>query len=403
MIKRTVVSLEQALSLPSATLRFAQLGWRVIRIEATPQANNQPGDPNRYTGSEFLDHDRRAFFIGPNVGKESVALNLKEAQGHEILHRMIKELDVDIFCCNTLPGRYRDLGIDYETLSAIKPDIIWAGISSMGPDYPYVPGYDPVTQAAAGMMELTGEADASPYMCGVPISDLKASDEVYANVALALAERAETGKGQRIDVSMLQASASWLINHQPLLNFPHAPEQVTRSGNQDRFFLPTDIFKTRDGYIYIAVGNDLQWQRIVQLPRFAAVDTELRRSLAGRHQDRVAMFAELHAITREYATAELEAELQAAKVPCGVVNSVQDVVEHEAIKPKLTRSTHPDGTTIYMQPAAVDRPELKQELPFPPRYGEQSVQVLAEIGYSAEDIANLKTDKIIAEPDYERY
>ena len=106
MKRRTVLSLEQALSLPSATLRFAQLGWRVIRIEATPSGGGLPGDPNRYIGSRVADDDRRSYFIAPNVGKEAIALNLKDARGREVLHRLIKSLDVDVFCCNTVPSRY---------------------------------------------------------------------------------------------------------------------------------------------------------------------------------------------------------------------------------------------------------------------------------------------------------
>ena len=105
MKQRTVLSLEQALSMPYATLRFAQLGWRVIRIEATPAGNRLPGDPNRYIGARVVDDDRNSYFIAPNVGKEAIALDLKDPRGHELLLRIIKELKVDIFCCNTLPGR----------------------------------------------------------------------------------------------------------------------------------------------------------------------------------------------------------------------------------------------------------------------------------------------------------
>ena len=178
MKRRTVLSLEQALAMPYATLRFAQLGWRVIRIEATPAGSGLPGDPNRHIGALVADEDRRSYFIGPNVGKEAIALNLKEAAGHEVLHEMIRALDVDIFCCNTLPGRYEMLGIDYLTLKSIKPDIIWAGISAMGPEYPNVPGYDPAIQAMAGYMELTGHEDGIPTLSGIPLIDLKAGDEV---------------------------------------------------------------------------------------------------------------------------------------------------------------------------------------------------------------------------------
>jgi len=178
MKRRTVVSMEQALSLSYATLRFVQLGWRVIRLEATPSGpsgpsgNALPGDPNRYIG-EVVAGDRRSYFIAPNVGKEAIALNLKEDRGREILRRVLRELDVEIFCCNTLPSRYRSLGIDYETLSAVRPDLIWAGISAMGPEYPKTPGYDPALQAMAGYMELTGEREGPPMLSGAPLIDLK--------------------------------------------------------------------------------------------------------------------------------------------------------------------------------------------------------------------------------------
>lgn len=120
MKRRTVLSLEQALSLTYATLRFVQLGWRVIRIESTPSGSLPPGDPNRYIGDIVADEDRRSYFIAPNVGKEAIALNLKTPRGRELLKRILEELDVDIFCCNTLPSRYHSLGIDYETLKAVK-------------------------------------------------------------------------------------------------------------------------------------------------------------------------------------------------------------------------------------------------------------------------------------------
>jgi crotonobetainyl-CoA:carnitine CoA-transferase CaiB-like acyl-CoA transferase len=154
MKQRVVVSLEQALSLPYATWRFAHLGWRVIRIEATPAGSADPGDPNRYIGSNVAGADRRSYFLAQNVGKESLVVNLKSERGREVLHRLIERLEVDVFCCNTLPGRYVELGIDYEQLRRLRPDIIWAGISAMGPQYPAVPGYDPAIQAIRTALRL---------------------------------------------------------------------------------------------------------------------------------------------------------------------------------------------------------------------------------------------------------
>ena len=123
MKRYTVLSMEQALSLPSATLRFAQLGWRVIRVEATPSGNGLPGDPNRYIGSRIADDDRRSYFIAPNVGKEAIALNLKDQTAQEVLRRLITALDVDVFCCNTVPSRYQSLGIDYAASTGTP---VWA-------------------------------------------------------------------------------------------------------------------------------------------------------------------------------------------------------------------------------------------------------------------------------------
>ena len=268
--------MEQALSLPSATLRFAQLGWRVIRIEATPSGNGLPGDPNRYIGSRVADEDRRSYFIAPNVGKEAVALNLKDARGKQVLERLITALDVDMFCCNTVPSRYKPLGIDYATLSAMKPDLIWAGISAMGPDYPETPGYDPVIQAMCGYMEVTGDPTGPPTVMGLPVIDLKAGDEVYANVLLALLERHETGRGKAIHVSMLQAAASWLITVLPLIDFGCEPNEITRAGNRHRKFIPTNVYPAADGFVYLAIGSDVQWKRLTDSPKFASIANSVR-------------------------------------------------------------------------------------------------------------------------------
>jgi len=289
--KRTILSLEQALSMSYATLRFVHLGWRVIRLEATPRsANEQPGDPNRYIGAEIAEPDRHAYYVAPNVGKEAVALDLKTAEGQAILRKMIRELDVDVFCCNTIPGRYESLGIDYETLSRERPDLIWAGISAMGPDYPDVPGYDPMIQAMAGYMEVTGQGDGPPTLAGIPIIDLKAGDEVYANVLLALMERLETGAGKRIDVSMLQVAASWLITMLPLVEMECAPEEITRWGSAHRKYIPTNVYPTRHDHIYIAIGSNAQWRRLTETEMFRDVGADSRRhNTEFRYFDRTAI------------------------------------------------------------------------------------------------------------------
>ena len=396
MKRRTILSLEQALSLPYATLRFAQLGWRVIRIESTPSGAGLPGDPNRYIGSRVADDDRRSYFIAPNVGKEAIALDLKHPQGQALLLRMIRELEVDVFCCNTLPRRYRQLGIDYDTLRGVKPDLIWAAISAMGPEYPDAPGYDPVIQAMAGYMELTGDPGGPPTLSGVPLIDLKAGDEVYAGVMLALAERAETGLGSRIDVSMLQAAASWLITTLPLLDFDCQPAEITRCGNEHRKFIPTNVYPSRDGFIFMAIGSDLQWKRLTGIPRFAPLANAVRLTNEGRARERQAIHREMAAVTRQFVTAEIAADFGKATIPHAPIHDLPAVRDMEAVRSKLTTTRLPGGKTVRMQPMAVDLPRASSELRFPPKYGQDTLAVLRETGCSDADCAALRREGVIA-------
>jgi len=388
--------MEQALSLPYATLRFAQLGWRVIRIESTPSGEGLPGDPNRYIGGKVVDDDRRSYFIAPNVGKEAIAINLKEPQGQELLKRLIRELDVDVFCCNTVPKRYKQLGIDYESLSAVKPDLIWAGISAMGPEYPDAPGYDPVIQAMAGYMELTGPADGPPTLSGVPLIDLKAGDEVYAGVMMALLERTETGKGSRIDVSMLQAAASWLITTLPLLDFDCDPSEITRCGNEHRKFIPTNVYPTADGFIYMAIGSDVQWRRLTEIPYFAPVANAVRATNEGRVREREAIHRDMAAVTRQHTTEEIANDFRRATIPHAPIHDIPAVRDMEAVRSRLTTTRTPEGKTVRMQPMAVDVPGVATELSFPAKYGEDTMTVLKEAGFTADECASLQEQGIIA-------
>ena len=268
-----VLSLEQALSLPYGTLRFVHLGWRVIRIEPTPVPGLiSKGDPNRHIGRPIAGEDRHSYYVAPNVGKEAITLNLKEEEGRRALLRLIEELRVDVFCTNTMPAHHAELGIDYETLRSARPDLIWCSISAMGIDHPDVPGYDPVTQALCGLMDLTGERDGPPIQCGPPLTDLKSGDEVFAQVLLAMLERERTGQGKLIDVSLAHSAVSWLHTFTPLLDMGSPPDEIRRNGNRHRQFIPVNAYPTADGFIYIAIGSDAQWSRLIAQSMFATLD-----------------------------------------------------------------------------------------------------------------------------------
>ena len=205
---------------------------------------------------------------------------------------------------------------------------------------------------------------------------------IYANVMLALAERAETGRGREIHVSMLQAAASWLITTLPLLDFDCEPWETTRAGNEHRKFVPTNVYPSNDGFFYMAIGSDVQWRRLTAMARFASLATDERLTNEGRIRDRVNLQRDIAALTAKAGTEELMADLRAATIPHARINSVAAVRELEALRQRLTATVMPDGKRVRMQPMAVDLPGAAREFRFPPKYGEHTRPVLREAGFS---------------------
>jgi crotonobetainyl-CoA:carnitine CoA-transferase CaiB-like acyl-CoA transferase len=396
MRRRTVLSVEQALSMSYATLRMVHLGWRVIRVEPTPaKGRKSRGDPNRYIGREVAGEDRHSYFVAPNAGKEAIALNLKEERGRALLLRLVRELDADVFCTNTLPARHGDLGIDYDTLRGEKADLIWCCISAMGQEYPKVPGYDPVTQAMCGYMDLTGDPDGPPMQCGPPLIDLKAGDEAFTQVLLALLGERE----KRIDVSMAHAAVSWLHTFLPMLDMDSPPEELRRSGNQHRQFIPVNAYATSDGYVYLALGSDAQWQRFVGQEMFGSLGEERYATNEGRRRDKTELHASIEAITQRHSSIAVAKCLAAAGIPHAPITPVEDVLDLEFVASSALRTTAPDGRTVRLPPPAVSTAHLeanRKTLPFSPAYGEQTDAVLAEAGLDPEQIAELRKGGVVA-------
>jgi crotonobetainyl-CoA:carnitine CoA-transferase CaiB-like acyl-CoA transferase len=395
-----VLSVEQALAMPYATLRFVHLGWRVIRVEPTPvKGRPSKGDPNRYIGRPVAGDDRHSYYVAPNVGKQAIALNLKHEQGRKLLQRMIKELPVDVFCTNTMPARHRPLGIDYEALRSQREDLIWCSISAMGTEYPDVPGYDPALQALCGYMDLTGSRDGPPMQCGPPIIDLKAGDEVFAQTLLALMRRCETGEGAKIDVSMTQAAVSWLHTFLPMLDMGSPPEELRRNGNEHRQFIPVNAYPTSDGFIYMALGSDAQWRRFADSPLFASLDQPRFASNEGRRSHKQELHAAIGEITARHTRAEVGRVLERAGVPQAPISPIEEVMELQMVARKALRTRTPDGRTVRLPPPAFSTPHLDAvggELPFSPAYGEHTEQVLGELGLRSDDVTALRERGTVA-------
>ncbi len=388
--QKTILALEQALTLPYATERFAQLGWRVIRIEtAGKPGQKSPGDPNRYIGEDTGVDDLHAYFMAPNLGKEAITLNLKEAKDQAILKQIIKELGVDVFMCNTLPKRYQQFGIDYDILKEANPNLIWCGISAFGPEYPDRAGYDPALQAMLGYMHLTGEPDRDPMLCGLPLIDLKAGDEAFAQVLLAMLEQKETGKGKRIDISMAQCAASWLITALPQSQFAEDESKLfTRSGNEHRSFVPSNCYPTKDGYVYLAVGSDMQWEKVTQIEGFEHCAKENRSSNNGRKEDKEYIYADIRKGLENYTTSEFIEVCLMLGLAVAPVNDVKQVGELDFIKKLMVKTVLPNGKEVMLFPAPMDTDYLKERnnlMSLPPRLGEHNDKIFKEAGIIDQD------------------
>ncbi len=387
-----ILSLEQATVLPYLTYRLAMDGVQVIRLE-----HPKFGDPNRFIGENVLGQERmNAYFLNINAGKQALTLNLADDEGQKIFHALIRELDIDIFATNQLPRNYEKLGIDYDTLKAVKPDIIWLGVTGFGPDSNEA-AYDPILQARSGLMELTGEADGPPMVLGIPLPDMGTSEHAYGQLMKALYRRTVTGEGSRIDLSMFESSASWLTV--PISMTASFGKKVTRRGNTHEFFSPVSVYETRDGFVYVAVGNDRQWKSLVAQDMFQSLDKPEYEKNAGRIADVANLNRAINEITRQHTTAELIDLFTGITVPISKINRIEEVIEDPLVKRRLLTAKDPvTGREITMAPPPYMTPFLEKNdrrMRFPPRFGEHNAEIYGQLGYGEAELSKLKDKGVI--------
>ncbi|MCX5798491.1 MAG: CoA transferase [Proteobacteria bacterium] len=389
----TILSLEQATVLPYLTYRLTLDGANVIRMEHPVY-----GDPNRRVGENRLNEDRMyTYFLAINCNKKAITLDLGTPEGQEIFKKLMIELKVDIFATNQLPRNYKKLGVDYESVKAIKEDIIWVGLTGFGPESNEA-AYDPILQARGGLMELTGDKDGPPYVLGVPLPDMGASEHAYGLIMKALFKKAMTKEGSRVDVSMFQSTVSWLTV--PITQTKSFHKTITRRGNTHEFFAPVSVYKTKDGYAYIAVGNDIQWERMLKISGFESLGKPEYARNEGRIKDVDNLNKVIEGGTQNYTTEELIAVFTNATIPISKVNTLEEVIEDPYIKGEILSSTdEKTGATIYLAPPPFTNNYIKsmnRKLKFPPRFGEHNEEIYGKtLGYSSEKLSAFKTKGII--------
>ena len=385
----TVLDLTRVLSGPYCTMLLADMGARVIKIE-------QPGkgDDTRGWGPPFLNGES-AYFLSVNRNKESVTIDFKHPEGRALLNRLVDRCDVLVE--NFRPGTLAKLGLDYASLSTRHPQLVYCSVSGFGQTGPrrQESGYDAVIQAEGGLMSITGAADGPPFRLGVAIADIVSGMFAAYGISLALLSRERSGRGQEVDIAMLDA-VSALLTYQAGAYFAsgHVPRRL---GNRHPSIVPYETFAASDGDFVLAVGNDDLWKTFCEVAdldfgdRFATN----RHRVMGYDTLRPLIASRLETQTRQYWIDRLTA----AGVPCGSVRDIGELfgdpqlrardmvasVQHETIG-----SMEVLGVPVKLSatPGSVRTP--------PPRLGEHTAAVLAhDLGLGADAIATLREQRAI--------
>ena len=383
-----VIDLTRVRSGPTAVRQLADWGADVIKVEA-PESVEPDGalGASRHT-SDFQNLHRN---------KRSITLNLKQPEAIEILMKLVETSDVVVE--NFRPDVKERLGVDYESLKSRNPKIILASISGFGQDGPYAkrPGFDQIAQGMGGLMSITGAPGEGPMRVGIPVADLTAGLFCAMGIQTALLEREKSGLGQWVNTSLLQAqifmldfqAARWLSEN-------HVAGQA---GNNHPTSVPTGVFKTSDGSINLAVAGETIWKRFVKaVDKGEWLEMDEFRNAKERLKNRDYLNKLIEEVTITKTSDEWVEKLEKVGVPCGPINSIDKVfddpqVKHLGIAQSI--DTIPFGQTqLVGQPFNLSRsPSIMKQRP--PEKGEHNEDVLLDLGYSSEELDELKSKNII--------
>ncbi len=365
-----VIELARILAGPWAGQTLADLGADVIKVEA-PE-----GDDTRRWGPPFIDHAGEraaAYYHATNRGKRSVVCDFRTPEGQRIVRDLVAGADVVIE--NFKVGGLAKYGLDYSALAAVNPRIVYCSITGFGQTGPYAhrAGYDYIIQGMAGLMSVTGEPDGQPMKAGVAVADIFTG--VYATTAIlaALHQRATTGRGQQIDMALMDVATAITANQ--ALNYLATGKPPGKLGNAHPNLAPYAVFDCADGWVILATGNDGQYQRLCRLLGLPALATAPDyRTNADRIANRAALTTALTAATMQWTKADLLAACEAEGVPAGPINDMAEVFADPQIVHRAMQIA-PGGVPGVRSPFVFSGADLDLARPSP-RLGEHQDDVL---------------------------
>ena len=378
-----IVDLTHARAGPVCVRQLADWGADVIRIE-------RPGDPADIAGRHEAD------FQSKHRNKRAMALNLREAAGRDILYRLAARADVLVE--NFRPDVKERLGFDYATLAAINPRLVYCSISAFGQDGPYKsrPGVDQIVQGMSGLMSITGEPGRGPMRVGIPIADIVTGLHAALGILVALVERAASNAGQWVQASLIESQMFTLdLQAARYLVDGIVPKQV---GNEHPTGVPTNVYKTRDGYVNIA-PIPAMWGRLCKaLGREDLIDHPDFATREVRRKRRAEVNALIQSITAEMDTATLTRRLEEAEVPCGPIYTVAEAfndpqARHLGLGQTVT-ATDGREITLPRQPFRLSRTPSTLRTRTP-GFAEHTDEVLRELGLSQAEIAALRERGVV--------
>jgi formyl-CoA transferase len=383
-----VIDLTRVRAGPTCVKQFADFGADVIKVESPPGV-----DPNEDMGGPRHGPD----FQNLHRNKRSITLNLKLEEGRAILLELVKTADVVVE--NYRPDVKFRLGVDYEALTAVNPRIILASISGFGQDGPYRerPGFDQIAQGMSGLMSVTGQPGRGPMRTGTAIADISAGLFAALGIMTALLEREQSGEGQWVQSSLLQAGIA-LMDFQAAryLMKGEVPPQV---GNDHPTSMPTSAYKTADGYINVGASGDGMWARLCKaMGRADLLERDEFRGQADRAKNRAALNAALNETFGERTSAAWIQILNDAGVPCGPIYAVDHVFDDPQVKHLAAAAPVEHATlgTIRLVNQAVKLSRTPASLAVAsPERGEHTEEILHELGYGAADIVRLREARVI--------